>query len=248
MRTPRKQCESDTYHVISRGIGRHVIFEDAEDKQRYLDSLHVFCTKESVTVYAWCLMDNHIHLLLKAPMESISAAMRKLNATYAQYFNRIYDRVGHLFQDRFKSEPVESDEYFLTVLRYIHQNPQKAGIATAENYPWSSYGEYIEGPALCNTQFALEILGSRDAFVAFHGTTTGTFACMSEETTYGALSTEMIREIATDAIGASALEAIATLPKNERNSLLAQLKQAGLSVRQLERLTGLGRGIIQKAK
>lgn len=246
MRMPRKQCDSDIYHVISRGVGRHVIFEDDKDRQQYLDSLRVFCTKECVTIYAWCLMDNHVHLLLLAPMEAISATMRKLNATYAQYFNLKYDRVGHLFQDRFKSEPVESDEYFLTALRYIHQNPQKAGIANVASYPWSSYHEYIHAPLLCDTQFALDLFGSKEAFVAFHNVSADPFACMSAETNRGVRNVEKLRETALAVIGETNLEVIATLPKNERNTLLKKLKDSGLSVRQIERLTGIGRGIIQK--
>ncbi|WP_198543854.1 transposase [Petroclostridium xylanilyticum] len=89
-------------------------------------------------------MNNHIHLLLKEGKEAISQAMKRIGASYVYWYNMKYERYGHLFQDRYKSEKVEDDKYLLTVLRYIHQNPIKAGIVEeAIKYKWSSYIEYI---------------------------------------------------------------------------------------------------------
>lgn len=87
--------------------------------------------------------------------------------SYAYYFNWKYDRVGHLFQDRYKSEPIEGEAYYLSVLRYIHQNPQKAGIAKTETYKWSSYLEFIGDHKMVNTEFALDMLGGKEKFVQF---------------------------------------------------------------------------------
>ena len=88
-------------------------------------------------------MSNHIHLLVQEREENISDAMKRVGVIYAQYFNKKYQRSGHLFQDRFRSEPVESAEYFLTLLRYIHQNPLKAGLVEkVDDYKWSSWKEY----------------------------------------------------------------------------------------------------------
>ena len=95
-------------------------------------------------LYAYCLMDNHIHLLIREGEESLATTMKRINASYAFYFNQRYQRVGHLFQDRFKSEPIENEQYFLAAVRYIHNNPVKAGLVErAEQYKGSSFGCYL---------------------------------------------------------------------------------------------------------
>jgi len=102
-------------------------------------------------------MSNHIHLVLKEGEEDLGTVFKRIGASYVYWYNWKYNRSGHLFQDRFKSEPVEDDTYFLTVLRYIHQNPIKAGITgNISNYPWSSYAEYIGRQNLCNARFCFE--------------------------------------------------------------------------------------------
>ena len=94
-------------------------------------------------IYAYCLMNNHVHILFKDKEESISDFMRNITSKYAYEFKQKHKRVGHLFQDRFKSIYVYNDEYLLRLIRYIHRNPGKAGICKTEDYRWSSYKEYI---------------------------------------------------------------------------------------------------------
>ena len=112
-------------------------------------------------------MGNHVHLLLKDAVQQLDLIMKKIACSYAWYFNWKYERVGHLFQDRFKSEPVEDDRYYLTVLRYIHQNPHKAGIAATDDYKWSSYSEYTGKTEIADTEFALKLLGGSEIFISF---------------------------------------------------------------------------------
>lgn len=144
---PRHQrilSETGTYHVMMRGNERKNLFQGDEDKQRFLETLFVKRKETGFSVYAYCLMDNHIHLLIKESEESLATTMKRVNASYAFYFNQKYHRVGHLFQDRFKSEPVEDDRYLMAVARYIHNNPVKAGMVdTLEQYKWSSYRCYL---------------------------------------------------------------------------------------------------------
>ncbi len=107
-------------------------------------------------------MKNHVHLLMKTDSDKLSTYMRKVGARYVYWYNWKYDRVGRLFQDRFRSEPVENDSYFLTVLRYIHRNPVKAGICeTVAEYKESSYNEYIHPRPhqITDTDFVLSMLG-----------------------------------------------------------------------------------------
>ncbi|MDI9476674.1 MAG: transposase [Natronincolaceae bacterium] len=122
-----------------RGINQQNIFVEDNDYLKYIDTLGEYKKEIAFELYAYCLMGNHLHLLIKEGNERIGNTIRRIGVGYACRYNRQYDRSGHLFQGRFKSEPVEDDTYFLTVLRYIHQNPVKAGLVNnTEDYKWSS--------------------------------------------------------------------------------------------------------------
>jgi putative transposase len=129
-REARKKSVSGVYHIILRGANKQEIFHDDEDRIKFLDTLRKYKHQSEMKIYAWCLMSNHVHLLLREGTESISVTMKRIGVSYALYYNYKYLTTGHLFQDRFKSENVESTDYLLTVTRYIHQNPVKANIVT----------------------------------------------------------------------------------------------------------------------
>ena len=116
-RQARKRSSSGIYHIMLRGINRQIIFEDREDYQRFFDTLKKYKAVSGYTIYAYCLMSNHVHILLKAGHEDLDLIIKRIAGSYVYWYNWKYGRVGHLFQDRFKSEPIETDEYFLTVLR-----------------------------------------------------------------------------------------------------------------------------------
>ena len=135
-RQSREKSDTGIYHVMLRGINRQDIFEDEEDYRKMILFLRGLVERTddnglriqpSCLIYSYCLMSNHLHLLVKEKDEGVSEAVKRIGILYAQYFNRKYERNGHLFQDRFRSEPVNSMEYFVTLIRYIHQNPVKAG-------------------------------------------------------------------------------------------------------------------------
>ena len=159
-RNARSKSESGIYHIMLRGINRKSIFEDREDCERFLATLERYKKICGYEIFAYCLMVNHIHILLKVGDEDVDLIMKRLAGSFVFWYNNKYERVGHLFQDRFRSEPVEDDTYFLTVLRYIHQNPVKAGIVDKpEKYIWSSYNEYINlKNELTDIEFGLSIL------------------------------------------------------------------------------------------
>lgn len=132
------------YHIRNRGNDRGVIFGDDFDRRRYMDLLRRAVVTFKLKVYAYVLMSNHTHLFLKTFLPNISATMNRLNLDYCSYFNRRYGRTGHLFESRFKSKLVQLDRYFLALLRYIHLNPVKAGLAASpEKYEWSSHRAYL---------------------------------------------------------------------------------------------------------
>lgn len=130
-----------------RGIDKTNIFRDDEDKTRFLERLGLTVGEGKCTVYAWVLMDNHVHILFKSGKQGISAVMRKLLTWYAQYFNRKHRRTGHLFENRYKSILCDQDNYLLALIRYIHLNPIRANIVTTveqlDSYPWSGHRTLI---------------------------------------------------------------------------------------------------------
>ncbi|MGE4283754.1 MAG: transposase [Clostridia bacterium] len=143
-RQAREKGEFSTYHVIQRGNERKDIFLSEDDKARFIEILLKTKNKYNFQIYAYCLMDNHVHLVIYDNGNDISQLLKSINISYALYFNRIYKRVGHLFQDRFKSELIQDDRYLLEVSKYIHNNPIKAGmVGKAGDYLWSSYNTYL---------------------------------------------------------------------------------------------------------
>lgn len=139
VRNARRKSESGYYHVMLRGNNRNLIFKNNQDRHKFLELLQKQVDKGYISVIAYCLMDNHLHLLLREIDGQLTAAMHSLSTAYAIYFNKKYNRVGHLFQNRYDSENIDDEKYLFTALRYIHQNPVKAGICDeVENYRWSS--------------------------------------------------------------------------------------------------------------
>lgn len=138
-RHPRQVAETGIYHVMLRGLNRDVIFLEDADRERFLYSLSAARAASGCQVLAYCLMTNHVHLVLRTSDEPIGLVVKRLAVGYAGWFNRKYGRAGHLFQDRFLSRPVENDAYLVSLLRYVWNNPVEAGLtASPEQYRWSS--------------------------------------------------------------------------------------------------------------
>lgn len=161
-RIARQKSESGIYHIILRGANRQDIFHNDDDCYRFLKILETYKTQSEISIFAWCLMGNHVHLLLKEGKEELAFTMKRIGVSYASYYNRKYKTVGHLFQDRFRSENIENDAYLLSVTRYIHQNPVKAGIVTKpDDWKWSSCKSYytiVESPSsLLDNEFLLSM-------------------------------------------------------------------------------------------
>lgn len=132
------------YHVTARGNSKATIFINDDDRYKFLDTLEN-CTKAfNYICHAYCIMDNHYHLLVETPDANLSAGIHRLNSVYAQYFNKQYDRVGHVFQGRFKAILVQRDDYLLELCRYVVLNPVRAGIVKhPAEYQWSSLSSTI---------------------------------------------------------------------------------------------------------
>ncbi len=166
-RIPRQLSASGVYHVMIRGNERKNIFLNDNDKIRFLDTIQRMKSNQEYDIYAYCLMDNHLHLLIREDKDSLQRSMKRIGVSYSHYFNQKYKRVGHLFQDRFRSENVEGDGYLLAAIRYIHHNPIKAGISqNAEEYMWSSYRYYVDydtESSLINKKLILGMFSTNEA-------------------------------------------------------------------------------------
>ena len=250
MRSPRVHGASDIYHVIARGTGKQLIFEDDFDRTRFLSIMSSALEKTSAELYAWCLMGNHVHLLIHAPLETLSQCMKLICGEYARHFNERHERSGHLFQERYRSEPVETDEYLMTVIRYIHLNPETAGISSFESYWWSSYSEYVGMARYCSTEFVLSIFGSMEAFVSMHLLPGEDERCLElgrRLTPRNTLGDEMALDIARNALGTVEPSDVKTFERGKRDSLLRKLKATGLPLRKIERITGISKSVIARA-
>ncbi len=249
-RQARKKSSSGIYHLMLRGVNKQKVFTDEQDYSRIIETLCYYKPISKYEVYAYCLMKNHIHLLLRETDESISNIIKRISSSYVYWHNKKYGRCGHLFQERFKSEAVETDEYFLTVLRYIHQNPLKAGIIEdIEKYRWSSYKEYLDTPVVTDTDLALDMfsIDRKKAILLFklYNNEINEDQCLEDNEKTDLSDQELIRFL--NEIGISNINEIARLDKEQRDHVIKEIKNInGVTVRQIARLTGISRSVIKR--
>ena len=169
-RRPRLLASGVLYHVIVRGNHRQKTFLNESDYQAYLERLGRYRKRLAVTVYAYCLMPNHVHLLVETGSQPLSRFMQGLQQSYTQYFNRKHHKVGHLFQGRYKAIVCDKDEYLLGLVRYIHLNPIRANmVQKLDAYPYSGHRHYVEGRVseVLEPGRVLDLLGGRAGYRRF---------------------------------------------------------------------------------
>ncbi len=237
-RTSRTISPTDTYHVMLRGINRQDIFLDSSDNSFFLKLL-MDCKEEcNCHIYAFCLMSNHVHLLIKTQDVPLATVMKRLAGGYASWFNKKYERVGHLFQDRFKSENVFSDAHLLTVLRYIIQNPMKAGLEKEPGtYPWSSFTAYSKGRGnLTDTKLPIKLAGGREEMLRFLKQHNQDKA-LEDQTSGKKHNDEKATQLFQSTTGCFSKQEFRNLPLGEQTAHIKALYQMGLTGAQLAILT-----------
>lgn len=254
-RTARVKAASGIYHVVARGINKQDIFLDQKDSLFYLRNLRRLKDEVRCTVLGYCLMSNHVHLLLREggsadDATGLTRLMHRQGTVYAQWYNKKYGRVGHVFQGRFSSAAVEDDSYLLAVLRYIHQNPVKAGLATTcAAYQFGSYAAYARGVdpfGIADTSLTQSIMGCRERLIDF-------FDLPDSGQHEPGLPQEKPTDDDARALLCSLLEGrhvqdLGSLSKPERQQVLSRLKSmGGFSLRQLARVTGVSPATILRA-
>ncbi len=233
-RVARRISSTGIYHVIARGINRQKIFLDDNDCHKYLTTLDQKIREEGCVLLGYCLMGNHLHLLINAhSSESLSLVMKRIGTSYAWWFNWKYERTGHVFQDRFRSECVEDDSYLLVVIRYIHQNPVKAGLVRKpESYKWSSCSPYYGGkdylPGLTSTDFILSLFATEKSeairyFRKFMEEDSDD-QCL-EDRSEDRLSDSAVQEEVIKLLDNRSIDELRKMGRMERNTFLRRAKQ-----------------------
>ena len=242
------------YHVCARGVGKQLIFEGDEDRWEFLELMRECCREAGVTVIAWCLMGNHVHLVLADYEDAMSAAMQRLLLTYARRFNKRTGRSGCLFRDRFERRSLDTDWQVMEAIRSVHADPQEAGISLIECYPWSSFSEHLcaydsdatdVARGFSDPSYVLELFGSAEGFIAYSlSTPDGGEPAMCDmkemEWERHAFADEMAKELGVP------LNRLKAAPPAQRDIVIAGLHDAGFTVRQIERYTGIGKSTVSR--
>ena len=262
-RQSRKESGTGIYHVMLRGINHQSIFNDEEDYYHFIATLDRVRFRyddegapcgSNCTYYAYCLMSNHVHLLIRERGESIGETIKRIASSYVFYYNHKYARDGHLFRDRFKSEPVNDMAYFATLLRYIHQNPVKANLVErVGDYSYSSWGEFDGSVEPVFQICDIETVLKRIPFAELKewideplDPLEDDVPCLEiEDPSRGRPSDDQVMLLIKEHTGVTNSSAFQQLEDGIKRDMLKFLKSKGASFRQLERLTGVSRGIIQ---
>lgn len=260
-RQPRRKSHSKVYHCMIRGINKQDIFFEEKD---YLEFQNIIKkTKENFLyqLYSYVLMPNHIHLEIKDESQKLSQIIHSMATSYAIYFNKKYQRVGHVFENRFQSKNVENSYYILNLVRYIHQNPIKAGIAKMEEYKWSSYSEYFEKTKvkednkLVDTERILEMFSTEKGqgikeFFEFN-TKSIKFQDSAEFLEYemrNRLTDEEVIYFIKEELKIYNIQEIQNYNIEYRNEIIRRIKEIkGVTQKQIARVLGVTVRIVQKA-
>ena len=247
-RIARKKSISNIYHVMIRGNNRQAIFEEDDDRLCFMKILDYCKEISGFKLYAFVLMSNHIHMLIEPADEPLNTVLTRIETRYAMWFNKKYERTGYLFQNRFRSEAVDTDPYYMTVLRYILQNPVKAGMESHPgSYRWSSYRAYEKGKgAVTDIQYALDLFGSKETLMEY--LTQSNDDSIMDEDNYGCrLRDEQAKEMMCRITQCATASAFLQLDRPLRKEYAVKMYQSGLTMGQISRLTGMPKTTVFKA-
>ena len=251
-RQSRQHSNSGVYHVMLRGIDRCDIFADDQDRGKFLKILRAVTAPEDsdgkplppyCNIHAYCLMDNHVHLLIAEGAEDIGTVMKRIGVSYVSYYNKRHERLGPLFHDRFRSEPVDDTDYFITLLRYIHQNPVEAEMVTAPGqYRWSSWHEYSASTsranqAICARTLPFAALPWHELCEMVINVSAGCIEPHSRIERGRMTDNDARRTL--EQLCAGQMDTLQTMSKQDRKLLIRKAVASGINMRQLARITGM---------
>lgn len=243
-RVSRQKFDSGIYHVMLRGINRQTIFEDEEDCEKFIRCLQDCKSVSGFNMYAYCLMGNHVHLLMHEGKEPLQLVFKRIGSRYVYWYNWKYQRTGHLFQDRFKSEPIKDDRQFIAVLRYIYQNPVKANMCKmAEEYAWSSYRLFTKINSIIDIELLEEIVTISQIRASINQISEDKFI---DITTDMRLTDKEASEMIKKFCGIEHNNELQGICIERLESSLKYLHREGCSIRQLVRLSGITKAKVER--
>ena len=243
-RRARQKSSLGLYHVMMRGADRRILFADDEDNLGFLLSLKRAKQAGGFKLYAYCLMGNHVHLLVKEEKEPLEIVIKRLGVSYVYHYNEKYDLLGHLFQDRYRSEPIETMAYFMDVLRYICQNPVKAGlIRNPLDYRWLGCAGVKDEFGLTDDIGSYTILNGKELLSFVKADCEEEH--LDESFRRRMTDQEAIKKMCS-ACGCQFVQEIGGWPKARRDEAVGKALKAGLSIRQICRLTGISKAVVER--
>jgi REP element-mobilizing transposase RayT len=260
-RIGRAQSGTGIYHVMLRGINRQDLFEEPDDYCAFIRILSALPQRKSVVaafpvctchIYAYCLMPNHVHLLVCEKDWKVGEIVKSIASSYAFYYNKKYGRVGHLFQDRFRSEPCNDATYFITLFRYIHQNPVKARLVdSARDYKYSSWGnDYLDmsDQQVCYKRAVINRYGIDELSAWVEMPLPGDVDCIDMENKR-IVADETIRQIILEKSGTKSLTEFRLHSKERQKDIVRDVMlKLDAGPRQLSRVSGHPYSIVYKLK
>ena len=241
---PREISSLGIYHVIFRGVAKQIIFEYDDDYGKFLTVLRKYQPICGYKIIAYCLMSNHVHLLIKPGEIPLDRIFQRIIPSFVYWYNKKYIRVGSLFQARFRSTPINNLSKFFTVIRYIHQNPIKAAICDhPSQYRYSSYKKYFDDDLIDDSFVRSEV--SAEFFNSFNCAENDD-QCMDIDDERPRMKDERATNIMQRLSGCSNVTEFQQLDVKSRNEVLYDMWMAGISMSQANRVTGVSYGVIRK--
>lgn len=254
-RKARIFSETGIYHIIIRGNNQQNIFNDDEDRLLLLNRIQKYSSELNIHIYAYCLMNNHVHLLIGNANPNMSKFMLKLNTSYSRLFNIKYERTGHLFQGRYLSKPVKNNKVCMKVIRYILHNSQKAGLGKYDEYIWNSFQSIIDDnqafvykPVLkvhIDKDFIFNLFSNKNNFISYLNISTDEVFMEYEGKKH--INDNNCMLFIKKIMNIANIYQINRIPIDEIKKYLKIIKSFGISQNQISRITGISRKIIRAA-
>lgn len=238
--------DTGIYHVILRGNNQESLFYNDLDRIFFLKKLNKYILELNMDLYAYCLMGNHVHLLIGKGNELMPLLIKKLTCSYVYYFNHKYERTGHLFQGRYKSEPVETVEYFKIVYRYIIKNPEKANICVYYQYRWNSFALIDKKESFINNDYVKKVFESVSGIYAYLKYQDEDL-CMEDISEMNSGDDDIKSQFIKQLFNVKSPNALIRDSEDKIKENMYLLKLMGLSINQISRLTGISKYLIRTA-
>ena len=243
----RKKSESGYYHVVPKGIADQILFLDDADRELYVRLLADASKAVDVLVHAYCLMSNHVHLVMEDPNDELSGFMKYVGERYAMHFAEKTGRRGGVFRKPFWSEPIKSNEHLLSAVRYVHANPAAAGICSAKDYSWSSMHDYLgKRNGLAHTATILDMCGGVEGFLQFSDASNDTAAPFPGSRLRAHLSDDEAAVIMRHILGDSLDLNLSRYSLEIRRQAVAKLLDRGFSTTRIARICGVSQSFASR--